>query len=103
VESGAQPGNQNAAKGKEFRQALKRVMARRSGNVSAGLEKIAEQLLAAADLNEQWALREIMDRIDGRPAQALIGGDEDDPAIKTTSEILIRSVSANDRPAAKSG
>lgn len=103
MESGAQPGNQNAAKGKEFRQALKRVMARRSGNVSAGLEKIAEQLLDAADLKEQWALREIMDRIDGKPAQAIVGGDDDDPAIKTTSEILIRSVSASDRSTSEGG
>jgi hypothetical protein len=96
VESGAQPGNKNAAKGKEFRQALKRVMARRSGNVSAGLEKVAETLLDAADAKEQWALREIMDRIDGKPAQALIGGDDDDPAIKTMSEILLRAVEPND-------
>jgi hypothetical protein len=57
-------------------------MARRSGNVSAGLEKIAESLLDSADLKEQWALREVMDRIDGKPAQAIIGGDEDEPGVK---------------------
>jgi hypothetical protein len=96
VESGGQPGNQNATKGKEFRQALRRVLARRYGTASAGLEKVAESLLDAADVKEQWAMREIMDRIDGRPAQAIVGGDEDDPSIKTTSEILIRSVSPTD-------
>lgn len=96
MESGAQPGNQNAAKGKEFRQALKRVLARRFESVSKGLEKIAEVLVdAAVDSKEPWAAKEVMDRFDGKPAQAIIGGDEDDPAIKTTNEILIRSVSAN--------
>lgn len=101
MESGAQPGNQNAAKGKEFRQALKRVMARRSGNVSAGLEKVAETLLDAADAKEQWALREIMDRIDGKPAQAIVGDDEHDAI--SIKEILIRSVTATDRPPSEGG
>lgn len=102
MESGAQPGNRNAAKGKEFRQALKRVMARRSGNVSAGLEKVAETLLDAADAKEQWALREIMDRIDGKPAQAIVGDDEHDPI--SLREIMIRAVdAASDRPAEKGG
>lgn len=81
MDSGAQPGNQNAAKGKEFRQALRRVMARRSGTTSAALEKVAESLMDAADAKEQWALREIMDRFDGKPAQTH-GGDEDLPPIK---------------------
>jgi hypothetical protein len=97
----APAGNQNAAKGKEFRQALKRVMARRSGNVSAGLEKVAEKLLDAADAAEQWALREIMDRIDGKPAQAIVGDDEHDAI--SIKEIILRSVTANDRPPQEGG
>ncbi len=89
MDSGAQPGNQNAAKGREFRQALKRVMARRSGTVSAGLEKVAEDLLDAAEAKEQWALREIMDRIDGKPPQAITGDDEAPPlAVKGVLELV---------------
>jgi hypothetical protein len=91
VESGAQPGNQNAAKGKEFRQALKRVLARRYNTVSAGLEKVAEVLLDAAEAKEAWAAKEIMDRFDGKPAQAIVGDDEYDP-VRTVSEIQIRAV-----------
>jgi uncharacterized Rossmann fold enzyme len=78
VESGGQPGNQNAAKAREFRQALKRVMARRFGTASEGLEKVAEVLLDAVASSEQWAVREVIDRIDGKPAQT-IGGDPENP------------------------
>lgn len=78
METGAQPGNKNAAKGKEFRQALKRVLARRSSTVSAGLETIAEKLLDAAENNEAWAIKEIADRFDGKPAQSIVGDDEHD-------------------------
>jgi hypothetical protein len=86
-------GNQNATKAKEFRQALKRALARKSGStMSAALEEIATKLAEAAYAGEQWAIREVADRLDGKPAQAIIGGDEDDPAVKTISEILIRAV-----------
>lgn len=100
----APENNQNAAKGKAFRHALKRALARKSGStMSAALEEIAARLADAAYQGEQWAIKEIADRLDGKPAQAIIGGDEDDPAIRTTSEILIRSVSTNDRPASEGG
>lgn len=91
MEVGAQPGNQNAAKGKEFRQALKRVLARRYKTVSEGLEKVAEILLDAAEAKEAWAAKEIADRFDGKPAQAIIGGDDDDPPIRTKGVVeLVR-------------
>ena len=92
MESGAQPGNQNATKGKEFRQALKRVLARKYNTVSAGLEKIAEVLVNAAESQEAWAAKEIADRFDGKPAQAIIGGDEDDPPLKVqkVERVIVR-------------
>lgn len=33
------------------------------------------------------SIRDIADRIDGKPAQALVGGDDDDPAIKVAATI----------------
>lgn len=81
METGAQLGNDNATKGKEFRQALKRVLARRTNkDVSAGLDQVAEQLVTAAFAGEQWAVREIADRFDGKPAQTH-GGDDELPPI----------------------
>lgn len=91
METGAQPGNRNAAKGKEFRQALRRVLARRYNTVSEGLEKVAELLLDAAEAKEAWAAKEIADRFDGKPAQAIIGGDEDQPPVNVKGVIdLVR-------------
>lgn len=72
-----------------------RALARKCGSVEAGLDKAADKLATLAiDDGDKWALEEIGDRLDGKPAQAIIGGEDDDPAIKTVSEILIRSVNA---------
>lgn len=45
------------------------------------LRWIARQLLNRAG-DETAAAREIGDRLDGKPAQAIIGGDDDDPAVQ---------------------
>jgi hypothetical protein len=50
------------------------------------LRFIARQLLMRAG-DETAAAKEIGDRLDGRPAQAVIGGDEDDPAINVIHRI----------------
>lgn len=50
------------------------------------LRWIARQLLNRAG-EETAAAREVGDRLDGKPAQALIGGDEDDPAISLVHRI----------------
>ncbi len=56
----------------QFRQALKRVLTRSSEvDVTAGLERIAKKLVQAANKGEQWALLEIANRIDGKPAQTV--------------------------------
>ena len=67
-------GNQNGG-GEvrlQFREALRRVLARQSRqNVVKGLESIARQLVKSAKAGEGWAIREIADRIDGKPQQAI--------------------------------
>ncbi len=45
------------------------------------LRYIARQLLIRAG-EETQAASQVGDRLDGKPAQAIVGGDEDDPAIK---------------------
>lgn len=89
---GAPIGNQNAKKAKLWEQALKRALARISNaTVDAGLDKCADKLVSAAVEGEQWALREIGDRIDGKSVQ-VIGGDPDQPL--EFREIVIRAVDA---------
>lgn len=83
AESGAQPGNQNAKKAKLWEQALRRALARVSkATVDAGLDKIAETVVTQAMEGNKDAWQEIGNRLDGKVPQALIGGDDDDPAIR---------------------
>jgi hypothetical protein len=83
AEIGAQPGNQNARKAKIWEQALKRALARASNaTVDAGLDKIADTVVAQAMEGNKDAWQEIGQRLDGKVPQALIGGDEEDAAIK---------------------
>ena len=59
-------GNKLGAKGKLFDQALKRAIAQDDGK---RLREAAETLLSLAAQGEAWAVRELADRLDGRPAQ----------------------------------
>ncbi len=84
---GAPEGNQNARKAKIWEQAIKRALARYSGStVDAGLDILADRLVkAAVEHEDHSAAAQIMDkigdRLDGKPAQAIVGGDSDDPPI----------------------
>jgi hypothetical protein len=89
-------GNQNARKAKIWEQAIKRALARKANStVDNGLDLLADQIVAQAAAGEAWALKEVGDRLDGKPAQS-IGGDPDGDPIRTLSEIVIRAVDATD-------
>jgi hypothetical protein len=77
-------GNQNARKAKIWEQALKRALARYSGaTVDAGLDKLADRMVKAAAEGDDaaWSniIEKIGDRMDGKPAQAIVGDSEADP------------------------
>jgi len=63
---GAPLGSRNAAKGKEWFDAIRKVCVQRQA-----LEKIAEVVVDAALAGEQWAVQEIGNRFDGKPAQSV--------------------------------
>ena len=65
-ERGAQPGNQNAAKSRMFYDKLRKVLTQHPER----LQKIAEELITQAENGESWAIKEIMDRVDGKAVQA---------------------------------
>jgi hypothetical protein len=77
---GAPLGNQHAAKDRRWRKAIERALARSGGDVDAGLNPIADQVVAAALKGDRDAWREIGDRLDGKPAQT-IQGDGDAPLV----------------------
>ena len=82
--AGAPVGNQNAARAKRWRESIMRALARKSGSVDAGLDAAADKLAALAiDDGDKWALEEIGNRLDGRPAQSVIHeGDEEGGPIR---------------------
>ena len=69
--AGAPEGNNNAAKGALFNTALKRALARAGKNVDGGLNKVCDMLIKAALDGEQWAVKEVADRIDGKAHQSI--------------------------------
>lgn len=76
--SGAQPGNQNAATGKRWRDAINRALsARAKSDGIKALDDLAEKLLTLCDQGELGALRELGDRIDGRAPQSVALTGED--------------------------
>lgn len=98
-------GNQNAARAKVWRAAIERALERRSASRADGIKEIdalAEQLLNLVAAGDLGAIKEFGDRIDGKPAQAIVGDDEG-PPVKTLNEIVIRSVAASDRPTSEGG
>ena len=71
---GAPVGNQNAVKGKQFYDALRRALAQ---NDWERLRKAAEVLADKAAAGEPWAIAELANRLDGKPAQQTILTGED--------------------------
>lgn len=61
---GAPVGNQNGKKGKLFYDALRVALVQEDRK---RLRKITEKLVESAENGEPWAVKEIMDRMDGKP------------------------------------
>jgi hypothetical protein len=93
--AGAPVGNQNAARAKVWRAAIMRALERRkpADERVQAIDELADQLINLVALGDLGALKEFGDRLDGKPAQAIIGGDDDDNPI-TIREIVIRAVDA---------
>lgn len=87
----APTGNTNAKKARIWEQAIKRALARKANStVDAGLDKLADQLVSMAiDDKQPWAMIEVGNRMDGKPAQAIVGDSEFDPVqVKAMVELV---------------
>jgi hypothetical protein len=71
---------------KLWREALRKAVMKRVEGEQR-LDRIAERVVSAAESGDDKAYREIGDRLDGKPAQAIVGGDENDPAIRVITRI----------------
>jgi hypothetical protein len=79
-----QSGNPNGApkQAKIWKDAITRAIKRREVDDPQALEKLADKLLSAVEAGDVGAMREFGDRLDGKVAQAIIGGGEGDAPIK---------------------
>ncbi len=78
MSAGAPEGNNNAGKGREWRDAIRYELAKLGkeldGNDPAykkGLRQCAAEFIKATMSGEAWALKELGDRTDGKSTQAL--------------------------------
>lgn len=77
-------GNNNNVKNKPWADALRRAMVRFDNGKENALNLIADQTVKLAVNGEQWAIKEIADRLDGKAAQSVtVSGDEDNPLYVT--------------------
>jgi len=82
--------NKNACKNKPWLEALNRAMIRYDGGKENALNLIADQTVKAAVMGDQWAIKEIGDRVDGKAAQSMtVSGDIDNPLAITLIERII--------------
>ena len=63
---GGQPNNSNAKKGKLFYSELRKALVQQD---QLNLRRIADKLVEKAIDGEPWAVKEIMDRVDGKAVQ----------------------------------
>ena len=92
--AGAPLGNNNAGKNRAWDAALRRAIAQDDAD---RLRKAAEQLLTLASEGEQWAIKELADRLDGKAPQALnVGGqDGENPVIHKLVREIVRATHQN--------
>lgn len=88
---GAPKGNKNAAKAKLWTAAIERALDKRSRkDAKDALDDLAEKLLERCDNGDLSALKELGDRLEGKAAQSLtVGGDNDHPLEVVTKVELV--------------
>jgi hypothetical protein len=92
---GAPIGNNNAAKGSEWRDAIHYELARIGRDIEGddpayrkGLRQCAAEFIKAAQSGEMWALKELGDRTDGKSPQALTVAAPDGGPVQVEWNIL---------------
>jgi len=82
--AGAPLGNKNAAKAKIWHAAILRALERRkpANERIQAIDELADKLLDLVAAGDLPALKEFGDRLDGKPAQAIVGGDDGDNPIR---------------------
>lgn len=77
----AEPGSTNRADGKRFQLALAAALEKRGTDKVQALHAVADKLIETALEGNIHAIREVADRLDGKPAQAVNLGDHEGNAL----------------------
>jgi hypothetical protein len=82
-------GNQEAKKAnhKKPRIITQKLIAKLNDAEGVALDRLVSALIAKAQEGDVPAIREILDRVEGKVPQAVIGGEDDDPAISVIHTI----------------
>lgn len=90
--AGAPLGNQNAAKAKVWHAAIMRALERREQSRTDGrkeIDALADELIKLVAAGDLAALKEFGDRLDGKPAQAIVG-DPELPPVQVAGVITLK-------------
>lgn len=94
---GAPIGNKNAVKPRLWYSAIMRALEKRgAGDRMKALDELAEKLLGAVASGDMQAIKELGDRLDGKPAQTILG-DPDAPlqVINRIERVIVRPKTGN--------
>lgn len=85
-------GNQNAAKAKIWSAAIQRALEKRSRlEQKDAIDALAEKLLGLCDEGDLGALKELGDRLEGKPSQMIgIGQDPDAAPVTVIERRIVR-------------
>lgn len=86
----APKGNNFAGKSKQWTMAIERALLKRKGSIVEAMDDLAEKLLAKCDEADMGALRELGDRLEGKPGMTVdLGSDPERPVLhKLIREIV---------------
>ncbi len=80
-------GNKNAVKNSPWAEVINRALIQGDGQ---RLRTIAEKLLTLAEGGDIQALKEVGDRLDGKPAQQVqLSGDADAPIVTRVEQVIV--------------
>ena len=91
--AGAPKGNNNSGKGRLWARAIDKAMAKRSKtDAFTEMIELAGQLLVKCGEGDLTALKELGDRLDGKPAQSIgIHGEEDKPPVTIIERLIVHA------------
>lgn len=93
---GGQPGNRNAANAKVWKAAVMRALDKTGTDRKKAIDALAAALVEKGLTGDVAALKEIGDRVDGKSAQAInLGGQEDNPIVQKIERVIVDAPNKN--------